>query len=512
MANTNLIKLGIAMEYPIEWSFEKVLIDMAQNFYDSIGENDFGKEFVIKKKRVRDKTIRIIMETKGHDFSCEWLNYIGGSTKTNISGRYIGKYGEGFKMCMLSLLIRGSGLCKMESRDWVIKPCTYEEKVSDTMVRMLGYKYSKRKDDGFTRFTADFDIDGYYYYHHVAKNILLNFYYRENKLFKGRVVENSAISIYKRSKVKCPTDYEDKQFKGILYINGLARARLDIPFAINLKEEEMSDDTRGRDVIKRYKANRLVIHASEKLDGRASYLFLLAMREYWDDIPDTINDVDSWYYLICNLVRNVAASKRYKNLFMRQYPELYYVGRRTSDRRNNRIIRETKAFARVSGYDKWCEFNPIFRLLGAQSLVEMYEHSKDYLYRDCAETEHKKVELVFDVFEKIYPKGYLYKDRPIVMISKDTSTTCDPLQFAIPDYSRTSRRKYIIKKLIIKEDDLVCCDIIDVLQLFYVKLIWAYCAERSEKRAHMLTDFGETVIRERSVLSNAQRGWEECLN
>ncbi len=98
------------------------------------------------------------------------------------------------------------------------------------------------------------------------------------------------------------------------------------------------------------------------------------------------------------------------------------------------------------------------------------------------------------------------------MISKDTSTTCDPLQFAIPDYSRTSRRKYIIKKLIIKEDDLVCCDIIDVLQVFYVKLIWAYCAERSEKRAHMLTDFGETVIRERSVLSNAQRGWEECLN
>ena len=40
-----LIRLGIALDYPVKWKFERVLRDLIQNFYDSIGPDRFGEAF-----------------------------------------------------------------------------------------------------------------------------------------------------------------------------------------------------------------------------------------------------------------------------------------------------------------------------------------------------------------------------------------------------------------------------------------------------------------------------------
>lgn len=40
-----LIPLEISMTYPIKWSEEKVARDFVQNFYDSIGSQNFHKDF-----------------------------------------------------------------------------------------------------------------------------------------------------------------------------------------------------------------------------------------------------------------------------------------------------------------------------------------------------------------------------------------------------------------------------------------------------------------------------------
>ena len=37
MKREKLIRLGIALDYPVQWKFERVLRDLIQNFYDSIG-------------------------------------------------------------------------------------------------------------------------------------------------------------------------------------------------------------------------------------------------------------------------------------------------------------------------------------------------------------------------------------------------------------------------------------------------------------------------------------------
>ena len=44
MQDDKLIKLEIAMDYQVNWEFERILRDLIQNFYDSIGFNMFKNE------------------------------------------------------------------------------------------------------------------------------------------------------------------------------------------------------------------------------------------------------------------------------------------------------------------------------------------------------------------------------------------------------------------------------------------------------------------------------------
>ena len=52
-----LIKMDIAIDYPVRWSFERVLRDLIQNFYDSIGPEKFGKEMNYTYSRESSGTI-----------------------------------------------------------------------------------------------------------------------------------------------------------------------------------------------------------------------------------------------------------------------------------------------------------------------------------------------------------------------------------------------------------------------------------------------------------------------
>ena len=134
MVDNELIKIGIALDYPINWTIETVMRELVQNFYDAIGEERFGKDFKINVRRNKE-FVDVVMETKGNSFSYEWLNYVGGSTKTDHPGKYVGMYGEGFKMCMLSLENLGCRMCRMESQNWTITPWTGFPASSFTMTR-----------------------------------------------------------------------------------------------------------------------------------------------------------------------------------------------------------------------------------------------------------------------------------------------------------------------------------------------------------------------------------------
>lgn len=172
----SLIKLGIAMDYPVEWDFERILRDLIQNFYDSIGYENFAKEFhySYRAEYGGKRSYTVKMSTKGHPFSYEWLVYIGGSTKASSVGKYIGKYGEGFKISVLSLWKMGIMDIFMHSADWNIRPCIYEEKVENSVVKMLGYEYEQTEDDGET--TLVLHGVPWYVYDELSE-ALLHFFY-----------------------------------------------------------------------------------------------------------------------------------------------------------------------------------------------------------------------------------------------------------------------------------------------------------------------------------------------
>ena len=66
---SEMIKLGISMGYPVNWGFERILRDLIQNFYDSIGSECFGKEFSYKYGRNDDGSYKLEMRTLGHPFA-----------------------------------------------------------------------------------------------------------------------------------------------------------------------------------------------------------------------------------------------------------------------------------------------------------------------------------------------------------------------------------------------------------------------------------------------------------
>ena len=156
----SFVPLGVAMDYQVGWNIHRIIRDFIQNFYDSIGYEHFAAEFQYEWELYdqdedsayysyrREKRLHIRMRTCGYSFSYEWLSSIGGSTKTGKSN-YAGKYGEGFKIALLSLVKLG-GDAVMSSGRWELHPCKYTEKIDGQNIEMFGYRMETREDDGFT--------------------------------------------------------------------------------------------------------------------------------------------------------------------------------------------------------------------------------------------------------------------------------------------------------------------------------------------------------------------------
>ena len=82
-------------------------------------------------------------------------------------------------------------------------------------------------------------------------------------------------------------------------------------------------------------------------------------------------DLDTWYYVVCQLVRNIATDHQLVNRFHSEYPRLI-LDRISSDNIKNRKIKRAKEWSYYST-NKEKLVNPIFRLLRVPSLIEKYQ-------------------------------------------------------------------------------------------------------------------------------------------
>ena len=502
--NEKLVKIGVSIDYPIEWDMEMILRDLMQNFFDAIGYERFAEDFIYNVSGIEE--VDCIMAAKGHPFSYEWLVNIGGSTKK--PGENIGFYGEGFKMCMLRLIQLSIVECTMESEKWILRPCVYYEKVSDNRVGMLGYMVSEREDDGNTRLT----IKGIpWKYRYLFHEIPCNFFYHSNPLFGEMLINEDNLCVYTRNMKRCP-GYEltSDRYTGLLYINDLARAVIDMPLAINIRGVVYSDDERSRKVLRRGQAVGTLTEMMYYISPQIAYILLVRLEYMWDDMPERQVDIHTWYYLICQLVRCVASDESTATRFRSEYTDLCYLDNAaTSD--STKIIKEMKRWYRSSetvSYGKLV--NPVFRLLGAKSLLNEYQKSILEDFRRCNQTEKVKVEILFRAVEMTFSNTYLYGTRPEIIISKKDKDI-DPLLFSDRIYSDVVR-KYRIRKLVLNELLLEENDFWLVYVAFSVRLLSVFGSDRSQIRANLLTYLTERMIPMKQKLLTIKKEWQEaCL-
>ena len=503
-SGVSLIPLNIAMDYPINWDLKRVLRDLIQNFYDSIGYEKFDKEFIYTWTENESGHYDVEMATHGHPFNYEWLTYIGGSTKTNSPGDYIGMYGEGFKMCILCLERLGWGTVTMESQTWRITPCQYTKVIEGRVISMLGYELEERGDDEWTKFKMCNIPKSYC---STLQQALLDFFYPENILFGNKLYETDNYSIYERSEVSIPGDAYTARFKGVLYCNFLARGLL--PFdAIILERKDMRNkDTRKREVLEEYEVKEILYRLFEKFDSKASYIVLEKMEQHWCDMPEKMVDLETWYYAICQLVRNVSRDEELVRKFKEKYGDLVYIERKTADGIRNQLIEQTKRWhGRATGKKL---VNPIFRLLGAKSLVEEYQKIKMTMFEETSEKEEIYIRLLFDSISAVFPYK-LYDEKPNVVIQRDGKKKWGPLIFATRRYSkkRKDKRKYQIEQVVMQHEDFDVGKFSNTLVKFADILIHAYGTTKNANINALLTEFGGACIKHRELLSRCAEVWD----
>jgi len=535
----SLIPLGIAMDYQVRWNIHRILRDFVQNFYDCIGTDHFADEFQNEWKSTErerrsqyglreEKQLQAKMKIPGHSFSYNWLTYIGGSTKTG-KDEYAGEYGEGFKIALLCLVKLG-GDAVMSSGNWELRPCEYTENIDGHEIKMFGYRMKKRKDDGFTTLelygipASDENI-------RYVKEVLLEFFYPGNPLLADKIESAGGYELYSRSSMKIPCT-EAADIQGILYYKYIARGRLPFPAVIHVakKHRYMTND-RSRYILSEAAVAETVYKAAECLSLEASFWMLIQMREKWKDFPvfkkDRPADLKTWYYVVCQLVRNICTEPKLIKKFAQEYPpEKYaYIERPGGDNGRNRLLREAKGWfeQKNRGKNRRRLVNPVFRLLGVLPVLKEYQAQKDMLYRELDGKEKERAELLDACAKTVLPVFNSELPLPRIMVCTETGKKKKQyIQYGLlpcaqtnvtrvfSSNSRVRHIKYQVSEVIMNEEDFSTeAEFQQVLLKYLGACVLVYGTERSERPNAVLTDVGALLYRNRDKVEEYGKKWEK---
>ena len=534
-----VIPLGIAMDYQVNWNMHRIIRDFIQNFYDSIGCEQFADEFQYEWNieegkgyslfgRQKENTLHIMMRTKGHSFSYEWLTCLGGSTKTGKAG-YAGEYGEGFKIAMLCLMKLG-GDAVMSSGGWELRPCEYAAEIDGKEIRMFGYEMAEREDDGFTMLELD-GISASEDNIRYAEEALLEFFYPQNKLLAEQIEEGDGYALYDRSAMRVPCT-ESGDVQGVFYYKYIARGRLPFSAVIHLTKKTCDfDHDRSRNILSEATVVGAVYEMAEKLSPEASYWLLQKMKGQWKDLPvferNQYADLNTWYYVICQLIRNVCSDDKWMERFAQEYPlEAYaYIERLESDNAKNRLLREARRW-----FEQKCRterrrrlVNPTFRLLGVSSVLQEYVEGKDKRYREPDAKEAERGELITACARDIIPALECEEYVPKIVVHTGTEKKGRGYpHYGILPYAETMTRrvfsqkdekyhiKYCVEKVVMEEEDLTAAAEFQKVLLKYIGACMnMYGAERSEHFNGMLTEVGAMLYCSRDRVKMYEERWNK---
>lgn len=500
-----IIKLGIALDYPVKWEKKRILRDLIQNFYDAIGAENFEECFHLDFHLANSDQLRynVEMKTDKSSFSYEWLCHIGSSTKTNCPGQFVGMYGEGFKICSLCLYRDYKCSIIMESRDWKINVCTYNEIIDGQPTTMLGFQLQARENGILTKLSLTNLNENDCKYLQEAK---LEFFYPSNPLFKEKLYEDKTITIYSRSAMSIPCSQNIKNFKGILYCNFLARGRLQFPLIILVKIDMTKIDSRKRDVLLDHETKELLNDVlKSNTSPKASLIILESMKDFWNDMPNTIADVRTWYYFICQLVRNISANKKYQKLFTMKYTKLFYIDRKGFDSDKNQIIDKTHIWAKNKSNINLV--NPIFRMLGAKSLIKAYKKETKLEFVEPDQQMQKRINVLLISLKYIIPEFKILQLPQISIVDNNIINTPDFYFIKNKANEKRLGQKYKIKRITLTVDDIESHDFEVILFKTAFILLHSFAKIRSSVFNLHLTDLAASFIENTKILGLLKEEW-----
>lgn len=315
-SGSQVVRLNLIYDYPVKWSKFKVMRDLIQNFYDSVGYKNWQTHFFYE---ITGDILKC--ESYEISFSYDWLLHIGASTKRGKDSEYAGYFGEGFKIASLCALRDYGWKIEMFSRNWGLEVIMDETLVDGIYLKSLAYrvwKLNKPLKNTILKISPVTNSEMEVF--HCA---LLSFYYPQNPLFGKEIWSSDSVAVYYRSEESKPYHYPltfNYDGEGIIFAGFQAMGSFPHPLIFCIHSYHPSG--RERDSFYRMDVIDSIHGVVSKLPPQAAFAVLEILRSRWYEYPQKKYDFDSWYKIINILTERIAESDRYVKKWKEKYPLL----------------------------------------------------------------------------------------------------------------------------------------------------------------------------------------------
>lgn len=383
------IPLNIVMTYPVHWSRFQVLRDFVQNFYDSIGYDEWANRFQYKYENGS-----LHMWIKDVSFNYEWLMHIGASTKTANSDAYAGYFGEGFKIASLCAYRDWGWKISMFSDTWELEVCSCEKTIDDSNIEMLSYEIITKDKSDETKLVIN-NISKRDY--ETFLTVLNSFYYPENPIMGELLWKGKEGTVFLRSKkcmdINLPVTQEYGS-KGAVFC-GYQMLGTN-PFNLVVCLHKYKKDDRERRGLYSFEIIKVFENICQYVDSKCAMVMLEKLRKYWNSYAHKKIDLHSWSYVVDILIKKVAVSEEYRKKFVANHNNLLYLKKIKSVSDQNK---RGQAKAWLNQQEKhYILVKDTFKLLGYKAIEDECEQNGGFVIDDAADEIQKQC---FTVLEEL---------------------------------------------------------------------------------------------------------------
>lgn len=501
-----VIPLNIVMTYPVHWGKYNVFRDFIQNFYDSVGYDNFDQMF---QYSYENEKIEMIVD--GVSFSYEWLLHIGASTKTTTSNDHAGYFGEGFKIASLCGFRDFKWDIKMSSADWILNVIAEKQQIDGNAIDMLAYDVQKveNKDRSSLSIYPINESD-----FRLFKTAVLSFYYPQNPLIGEVIWEGKEGAVYKRS--------QNKYDENLPYTNDFGRKGAVFcsyqllgsnPFDLVVCIHHYKKEDRERRTLYNFDVIDVFRSISYYIDPHGAVYMLEKMRRYWGSVPHRRIDIHSWYPVIVNLIDKISESFEAIERFRKKYPNLLYLKPVHSIRDKNRRG-EARAWLNQQK-KKFLTVQDRFARLGYPSLEDECAANGGFVCDDEPnEKQTEYFEILEDLIETLYKGFFVFMEaKPAKKIITNDRSSYHGMAKIYPCrkkvmnnrgvYVRNTVGEVYLKKSILKKEMFY-----DALSTYVHELCHMFGGDSSNNFSQALTFAMEILLANSDVVNSYKEKWE----